>query len=84
MLLIGAKDDPLVPEAVLPHAIVEASPWLLAHFLERGGHCGFLDGGSPRRPRRWAEAQVMRYFSLHAPDVAAAPAKRSMQVSRAL
>lgn len=62
-LLLSAADDPLVPEAVLPRAVVASSPWLIARFSARGGHCGFVDGGSPWRPRRWAEAQVMQFFA---------------------
>jgi uncharacterized protein len=61
-LLISAKDDPLCPVATLPHDEVAASPYLLPQFSDRGGHVGFVEGGSPARPRRWAEAQAMRFF----------------------
>lgn len=62
-LLISAKDDPLCPGAILPHAEAAESPFLSTQFCARGGHVGFVEGGSPRRPRRWAEAQAMRFFS---------------------
>lgn len=65
VLLVGAEDDPLVPGAVLPHAEVKASPWLVPQFSPRGGHCAFVCGGMPGWPRRWAEAQVQRFFALH-------------------
>lgn len=65
-LLVAASDDPLVPDRVLPRAIVDASPWLVPQFVPHGGHCSFVDGGTPRKPRRWAEAQVVAFFRLHA------------------
>jgi predicted alpha/beta-fold hydrolase len=64
-LLVASRDDPLIPGRVLPHDAVAASPWLAALFTKRGGHVGFVAGGSPWRPRRWAEAQVQRFFVLH-------------------
>jgi uncharacterized protein len=64
-LLVGAVDDPLVPGRVLPHDEVARSRFLTALFPSRGGHCGFVTGGLPWRPRRWAEDQVQRFFALH-------------------
>lgn len=61
-LLIAAVDDPLCAPEVLPRATVDRSPFLHANFPERGGHVAFVDGGSPWRPRRWAEAQALRFF----------------------
>ena len=61
-VLIAAADDPLVPAAVLPHATVAASPFLVSQFTARGGHVGFVAGNTPWRRQRWAEAQAMRFF----------------------
>jgi predicted alpha/beta-fold hydrolase len=33
-------------------------------FVDRGGHVAFVAGGAPWRPRRWAEAQALRWFAL--------------------
>jgi uncharacterized protein len=63
VLLLAAVDDPLCRPEILPHAAVAASPFLLAQFPRGGGHTGFVDGGAPWRPRRWAEAQVLRFFA---------------------
>jgi len=63
-LLLAAADDPLVGAAVLPHAAAAQSPFLVPQFPARGGHCAFVTGGTPWRPRRWAEAQVLRFFAL--------------------
>lgn len=54
-LLLASRDDPLIPAAALPVAAASSSPCLVAEFLPRGGHVGFVAGGSPWRPRRWAE-----------------------------
>jgi len=65
-LLVAALDDPLVPDRVLPRDVAATSPWLVPQFVPHGGHCSFVDGGTPLRPRRWAEAQVIEFFRLHA------------------
>jgi predicted alpha/beta-fold hydrolase len=64
-LLVASQDDPLIPGSVLPHATVAASPFLVAQFTSHGGHVGFVAGGAPWRPKRWAEAHVQRFFTLH-------------------
>jgi predicted alpha/beta-fold hydrolase len=63
-LLLAAEDDPLCPAAGIPRADVAASPWLLPQFEAHGGHVGFVDGGTPWRCHRWAEAQAVRFFQL--------------------
>lgn len=62
-LLVAAADDPLSRADVLPHRAVAASRFLTAALPERGGHVGFVDGGSPWRPRHWAERQVLADFA---------------------
>jgi predicted alpha/beta-fold hydrolase len=61
-LLLAAADDPLCRPELLPHEAVAASPFLVPQFSARGGHIGFVEGGTPWRPRRWAEGQAMRFF----------------------
>jgi predicted alpha/beta-fold hydrolase len=63
-LLLAAQDDPLLHPSVLPRATAAASPWLHPCFPARGGHVAFVDGGTPLRPRRWAEPRVLRFFEL--------------------
>ncbi len=60
--LVAAVDDPLCRPEILPHAAVAASPFLIPQFVANGGHVGFVEGGSPWRPRRWVEAQALRFF----------------------
>lgn len=64
-LVIAAGDDPLVPAQVWPRAAMAASPVLVGAFSPHGGHCAFAGGGPPWRPRRWAEAEVLRFFAAH-------------------
>lgn len=65
VVLLSAVDDPLCRPEALPRAVAAASPFLVAQFPERGGHVGFVHGGAPWRPRRWVEAQALRFFALH-------------------
>ncbi len=67
-LLISAEDDPLAPAGTLPRAAVARSGALAAAFSARGGHCGFIQGGAPWRPRRWAEAAAFAHFAAACPD----------------
>lgn len=60
-LLIAAADDPLCRPELLPHAVAAQSPWLVPQFVPNGGHVAFVAGGAPWRPRRWAEAQALRF-----------------------
>lgn len=62
-LLVAAADDPLSTSDALPRAAVAGSRFLTAEFPARGGHCGFVAGGSPLRPRHWAEPRVLAHFA---------------------
>lgn len=64
LLLLAAADDPLCRPELLPHAAAAGSAFLVPQFSASGGHVGFVAGGPPWRPRRWAEAQVLRFFAL--------------------
>jgi len=76
-LLVSAEDDPLVPASILPRAEAAASPYLIPHFTPRGGHCGFVEGGTPWRPRRWAEARVLEFFATHGTSASREPARHA-------
>ncbi len=64
-LLINAQDDPLLPAQLLPRDDVAQNRYLTALFPAHGGHLGFLTGGWPGRPVRWAEQQAMAFFEQH-------------------
>ncbi len=62
-LLIASADDPFNPGSTLPHTLAAQSPYLIAQLTKRGGHVGFVSG-SPRKPRYWAEEQIVRFLRL--------------------
>ncbi len=60
-LLINAVDDPLVPAESLPDA--QALPeGVIAEFVPRGGHVGFVEGPWPWRVSSWAERRAMEFL----------------------
>jgi predicted alpha/beta-fold hydrolase len=62
-LLLSARDDPFLPEAVLDDVveIARENRWLTVEFHEGGGHVGFV-GGTPWRPEYYAEARVGEFL----------------------
>ncbi|MEZ0315080.1 MAG: YheT family hydrolase [Myxococcota bacterium] len=73
-LLIASADDPFNPGRTLPRELAAKSPYLIAQLTKRGGHVGFVTG-SPRRPRFWADEQIVAYLGvlrrrISAPDAA--------------
>ncbi len=62
-LLIQARDDPFLPRAATPDAIVADNPHLTAAFTDRGGHLGFVEGELPWRPRFWAEREAAKFLA---------------------
>lgn len=61
-LLLRSKDDPLIPEADIPHDLLAANPALLAGVTAQGGHVGWVEG-RPFAWRRWAERQTARFLA---------------------
>ena len=59
-LLINAEDDPFLPGAALPRALVATNPLLTTAFTPHGGHVGFL---ADRPPRAWAEARAAEFLA---------------------
>ena len=62
-LILRALDDPFFPKGDIPHASIEANPYLQAHFPKHGGHLGFVEGRLPWRYRYWGERQVARFLA---------------------
>lgn len=71
-LLVASSDDPLIPAEALPRAAAADSRFLVPHFLDRGGHVGFVEGGAPWSQRRWAERRVVDFFVRHCAGVGVA------------
>lgn len=60
-LIIHAKDDPFMTEAVIPSANM-LSPNVRLEVSERGGHVGFLSGLNPFKPEFWTETRSIRFI----------------------
>lgn len=64
-LILHALDDPFLPRSAVPVDAVDANPWLVGGFTERGGHVGFLEGSAPWAPGFWAERETARFLADH-------------------
>jgi hypothetical protein len=60
VLLIQAKDDPLVPFRAFESDAVRANPWIRLEAPAHGGHLGFVGRGTPRF---WAEQAVLEWIA---------------------
>lgn len=60
-LVIQAHDDPFMSPGVLPVA-TELSPSISFELCRRGGHVGFVEGGSPRQPRYYLEQRIPAFL----------------------
>ena len=63
LLLIQAADDPLMTTDSLPReSDLPAGGRVRLELSRRGGHCGFVCGGWPKRPRYWAAGRIVEHF----------------------
>lgn len=64
-LILNARDDPFMSSDMLP---TEAglAPAVTLELAEHGGHVGFIDGGTPWRPRYFIPGRVMEYLRPYA------------------
>lgn len=62
-LLLHSRDDPFLPADAVPLAAAADNPYITAEFTERGGHVGFIGGGSPWAPFFWAETEAARFVA---------------------
>lgn len=60
-LVIHSLDDPLMSPLVMPEA-GELSPMVSFELARKGGHVGFLEGGSLRAPRYYLERRVPAFL----------------------
>ncbi|MGL4446612.1 hydrolase [Shewanella sp.] len=60
-LIMHAKDDPFMTEAVIPHP--SQVPTQVEYELHPfGGHVGFINGGSPWRPQYYLERRILDFL----------------------
>lgn len=63
-LILHAKDDPLMPEDVIPES-KELSPHVQLEVSEAGGHVGFVTGRYPWCPEYWLEQRITKFLGEH-------------------
>lgn len=59
-LIISARDDPFMPESVLP-SVTEVSSTTFLEISEQGGHVGFV-AGTIRKPIYWLERRIPEFL----------------------
>lgn len=59
-LLINARNDPFLPEDVLPSRN-EVSSWVAPEFPKQGGHVGFMHGAFPGK-LEWLPQRIISFF----------------------
>ena len=61
-LILHAKDDPFMSEAVIPTA-AEVSPQVRLEVSAHGGHVGFISGAWPWQAYGWLERRIPEFLS---------------------
>jgi len=57
-LVIQSKDDPFMSPRVIPDEH-ELNKSITLELSDRGGHVGFISGGSPKQPQFWLEKRII-------------------------
>ena len=60
-LIIHARDDPFMTPSAIP-AAEELSPAGRLEVSRFGGHCGFVEGSIPLRPRYWLDRRIPEFI----------------------
>jgi len=64
-LLINSLDDPFMTPAVIPQA-ENLGPNVMLELSDSGGHVGFIEGGTPWRPRYYLPSRILAFFETYA------------------
>ncbi len=64
-LIINALDDPFMSPAVIP-AAEKLSDHITLEVSEKGGHVGFINGGTPWRPKFYLPGRIIEFLEPHA------------------
>ena len=64
-LIINALDDPFMTPDVIPHQD-RVSEHVSIEVADSGGHVGFIEGGTPCRPRFYLPRRLMEFFEPYA------------------
>ncbi len=60
-LIVNALDDPFMTPGVIPHRD-RLSPQITLEVSDYGGHVGFIEGGTPWRPRFFLPRRVLEFL----------------------
>lgn len=60
-LIIHAKDDPFMTDDVIPHPS-QISEHVEYELHSYGGHVGFIEGGTPWKPRFYLERRILNFL----------------------
>lgn len=60
-LIINALDDPFMTPGVIPQAD-QLSPSVTLEVSDHGGHVGFIEGGTPWRPRYYLPGRIIEFL----------------------
>ena len=63
-LIINALDDPFMTPGVIPHRD-RLSNNVSLEIADAGGHVGFIEGGTPWRPRFYLPRRLLGFLQLH-------------------
>ncbi|WP_026340096.1 hydrolase [Amphritea japonica] len=63
-LVIHAADDPFMNADVIPSAN-QCSADVTYELHQQGGHVGFIDGGSPLKPRYYLEQRIIHFLTIN-------------------
>lgn len=66
-LIIHAKDDPFLTDAVIPQA-ADLSPFIDYQLCQNGGHVGFVQGRHPLKPQFWLNTRIPAFLRAHLPQ----------------
>lgn len=61
-LILHAADDPFMTDAVIP-SLAHLPACIEYELHANGGHVGFIEGGTPWRPRYYLEQRLLRYLT---------------------
>ena len=62
-LIINALDDPFMTAEVIPDGS-RLSDFVTLEVSERGGHVGFIEGGTPWRPQYYLPGRIIRFLEV--------------------
>jgi len=63
-LIINSLDDPFMTPEVIPH-YDELSEHVTLEVADAGGHVGFVEGGTPWRPRYYLPRRILNFLEDH-------------------